>query len=344
MASQTALVVTKIGEPVTSVSNWPVPQPGHKQIQIRIKVVGLNPHDQKGRDRGLFIADNLPAVLGNDGVGVVTALGEDASRFNIGDVVFAQVTGGGLKQFAIVDEDHAAVVPKGISEDACATLPINLVTGIVTFFDDSGFGLTAPWTTGADPSAYAQSQILIIGAGTNCGKFAVQLAKLAGFGKIVALGGKEDELTKYGATHVLDRHGGYDIVRKRIQEAVGDDLMYSLDAFNAPDEQYIGINALSNSKKGKFARLISRMADPDPSKIDAKGAGYELKNILGLSQLAPKVTIPFWEKVGELLTQGKITPLQYSEEKGLDAAKVNEVLDRYRDGKFVLQPHFRISK
>jgi NADPH2:quinone reductase len=135
MALQTALVVKKVGEPVTSVSNWPIPQAGPKHIQVRVTVASLNPHDQKCRDAGLFIQDNLPAILGSDVVGVVTALGEGISRFKIGDRVFGQAsialgsTSKALQEYAVLDEDFAAAVPSGITEDEAATLPTNILAG-----------------------------------------------------------------------------------------------------------------------------------------------------------------------------------------------------------------------
>lgn len=46
----------------------------------------------------------------------------------------------------------------------------------------------------------------------------------------------------------------------------------------------------------------------------------------------------------EYVKNGKIVSLKYEvvDGVGLDAAKVNEVLDRYRDGKPVVQAHFRV--
>jgi NADPH2:quinone reductase len=135
MATQTALIVETIGEPIVSRSNWPVPQPGPKQIQVRVTVGGLNPHDQKGRDLGLFIKDSLPAILGSDVVGIVSSLGDGANRFKIGEKVFGQaslVPGSAFKalqEYAVLDEDFAARVPEGVSDDEAATLPTNLLAG-----------------------------------------------------------------------------------------------------------------------------------------------------------------------------------------------------------------------
>lgn len=135
MATQTALIVETIGEPVVLRANFRIPQPGPKQIQVRVTVGGLNPHDQKSRDIGLFIKDSLPAILGSDVVGFVTTLGEGASRFKIGEKVFGQASlapgsaSKALQEYAVLDEDFAAAVPKGVSDDEAATLPTNLLAG-----------------------------------------------------------------------------------------------------------------------------------------------------------------------------------------------------------------------
>jgi NADPH2:quinone reductase len=135
MTTQTALVIQKIGAPITAVNDWPIPQPGPKQIQIRVTVTALNPHDQKGRDLGLFVKDDLPNILGSDIVGVVTVCGQDATRFNVGDRVFGQglLTAGsaskGLQQYSLLDEVSAALVPTGFSDDECVTLPTNVLAG-----------------------------------------------------------------------------------------------------------------------------------------------------------------------------------------------------------------------
>ncbi|KAH7009321.1 putative alcohol dehydrogenase [Macrophomina phaseolina] len=285
--------------------DWPIPEPGPDQIQIRVTVTALNPHDQRSRDMGLFVNDNLPAILGNDVAGVVTAVGPHGTKFKPGDRIFtygamtADHAQKGLQQYALADEDFASLVPEGFSAHDVATLPE------ARTFD------------------YAGTQVLIVGGGSNCGRFGVQLATLAGIGKIVVVGGNEEELKRFGATHVLNRHGGHDLVLQRIRDVVGDDLLFCYDAVNPPDAQLLGINALSHTKKGKLARLLS-FGQPGGSHVPDKKVGFEVKNVLGLSL-------------------GKIVPLKYDVAAGLDADKVNDVLDRYRDGKPVVQTHLRIS-
>ncbi|KAF2181012.1 putative alcohol dehydrogenase [Zopfia rhizophila CBS 207.26] len=348
MSTQQALIVTSLGQPITSTTTRPIPQPGPNQVQLRVTVAGLNPHDQKARDGGLFIKDALPAILANDVAGVVTALGPNATKFNVGDRVFSYAAmtpdhaQKGLQQYALVDEDFTAKVPEGFTEHDVTTLPVNIIAGSVGLFHESGLGIPAPWSEESKTFDYAGTQILIIGGGSNCGRLAVQLAKLAGIEKIVVVGGKQDELKKFGATHVLDRHGGDEIVLERIREVVGDDLLYCYDAVNPPESQFLGINALSNTKKGKLARLVF-YRHSDTFKVVGKKAGYEVKDVFGSPHLRPELSRSFWKRIEEYLIQGNIVPTRYVVEQGLDAAKVNEVLDRYRDGKPVTQTHFRIS-
>jgi NADPH2:quinone reductase len=168
---------------------------------------------------------------------------------------------------------------------------------------------------------------------------------MAGIGRIVVVGGEEEELKKWGATVVLDRHGGDAAVIHRIRQVVGDDLVYVFDAINLPEGQHVGISALSSSQKGKLARLRSSVGSVDETKIvGEKKAGYELKNVLGISQLKTDTVRPFWERLEGYLQDGSVVPLKYEVINGLDADKVNELLDRYRDGKKVVQTHFRVSE
>jgi NADPH2:quinone reductase len=346
MTNQKALIVPAYGHPVTSTT-IPIPQPGPHQLLLRVTVAGLNPHDEKIRDYGLF-SNPVPVILSNDVTGVVTATGASVTRFKAGDSVFTfsdiyapGTVQSGLQEYAIADEHRTAKIPDGFDHHEAATLPVNLRASTVALFAGSGLGIPAPWTDEAKAFDHAGTCLLIIGGGSNCGKLAVQLAKLAGIGKIVVLGGSEEELEGWGATHVLDRHGSDDEVQARIRGVVGDELVYCYDAVNELPTQYIGINALSDVKKGKFVRLIP--SGPVPTeRVREKKAGYEVKDVLGGKDWSD-VENGLWSNIEMYLREGKIVPLKYEVVDGLNVEKVNEVLDRYRDGKRVVRTHFRIS-
>jgi NADPH:quinone reductase len=348
-STQKALLVTEIGKPLKLVTDHRVPQPGKDQVLIEVTVAGPNPHDHKARDTGLFIAQNLPAVLTNDVVGKVVELGEGVTKYAVGDRIVAQgdfdggYAGTGFQEYAVEHVNASMKIPDSISDDAAANLPTNLIASVVGLYDPTGLGIPAPWTNSSDFDA-KDTTILILGGGSGCGKFAVQLAKLAGIGRIVVVGGDEKELKSYGATDIIDRHGSPDEVTKRIRDIVGDDLLYAFDAINDVSAQPIGINALSNTKRGKFARLIPRPLGDAEKLIKPKKDGYELKSVFGSSHARPETCKPLWENLGQWLVDGKIKPTPYVVERGLDADKVNAVLDKYRDGERVTKTHFHIRE
>ncbi|KAG8167140.1 hypothetical protein KVR01_002829 [Diaporthe batatas] len=322
---QKALIVTEISKPV--------------------KVAGINPHDQKARDHGLFISESLPAILTNDVVGTVTKLGEGASGVAVGDRVVTQPgfapgsTQNGLQEFAVADVGAFSKVPEGTSDDEAATLPTNIIAPLVALF--GVLKIPAPWTAEAKGFDYKGTTLLVVGGGSNCGRFGVQLAKLAGIGRIVVVGGNEAELKGLGATHVLDRHGGHDAVLARIGKVVGDDLVYAYDAVSPPEDQVVALNALSSTKRGALARLLP-LGPVDESKVVGKTAGFEVRDTFGSSQANPELAGGFWERLPGFLQEGKIKPTAFVVKQGLTAENVNEVLDAYRDGKAVRKTHIHI--
>ncbi|KAF2805036.1 putative alcohol dehydrogenase [Mytilinidion resinicola] len=343
-----ALVVAEVGKPLSLITDHPVPKPGPDQVLLKVTVAGINPHDQKTRDDGLFTADGLPALVTNDVTGTVVALGPGVTKYQIGDRVLSHpgfstaYSQNGSQEYAVNDIGAGFQIPDSITDDEAATLPTNIIAPLVGLFDDkNGVGIPAPWTDAAKSFDYKGTVLLILGGGSNCGKFAVQLAKLAGIGTIITVGGPEQELKSYGATHVLDRHGGYEAVLERVRKVVGDDLIYAFDAINVPADQILGLNALSSSKKGKVARLLP-LGPVDETKVVGKKAGFELIDVFGSSQARPALAYPFWEHVPAYLTSGKIKPLSFTVKQGLTAENANSVLDAYRDGKRVQKTHIHV--
>lgn len=341
--SHTALLVTEVNAPLTKAQR-PTPHPKRNQVVVKVTVAGLNPHDQKARDTGLFIADSLPAILANDVVGNITELGPGVVNLKIGDRIFGQATleaGSlqmGLQEYAVLDVSYTAKIPPRISDDQAATIPTNVVAPLVALFSEtSGLGFPAPWTEAAGRFDYKVQTVLIVGGGSACGKFTVQLAHLAGIGKIVVVGSErsKSELLQYGATHVITRDS--EDVQARIQEIVGNDLIYAIDCVSASKDQLLALNALSTDKKGRMARMVRPYVDE--SRVKGKQGGFEVKNVFGISHFNADLCAPFWERVPGYLQDGKIIPLAFQVIEGLDAEKINGVLDEIRDGQAVLKVH-----
>ncbi|GAD93576.1 conserved hypothetical protein [Paecilomyces variotii No. 5] len=337
--TQRAIVLHTVGSPVV-LEERPVPEPGEGQLLVKITVAGLNPHDQKVRDYGLFF-DGKPYIMANDVAGEVVKLGPGsiAAKFAVGEHVFSQAFGpgpdtSGLQQYALLDARFTAkVADTGVTDDEAATIPGNAIAEYIGLFHATGLGLPAPTTPEAKSFDYASQSFLVIGGGSNTGHFAIELAKLAGFGRIVTVAGlrNEAELRAIGATHVVDRHA--DNVLEQIRAIVGDDLIYAVDVINDGEHQELGVAALSNSKKGLLATLLPAEGSLDEKKIGPKKAGYERRFTFGASALYPELTTPFWENLPRWIRNGDLTPTKYQVVEGLDPARMNGLLDLYKEGK-----------
>lgn len=192
-------------------------------------------------------------------------------------------------------------------------------------------GLPSPWV-GDKPRP---DDILIVGGGSNCGKFAVQLSKLAKIPNILVVGGNESLLKRLGATQVFDRHSTEDDLVDKIRKATGNSLSYVLDAVNLPEGLGLALKALSDKRPGKAARLL-----PVGTVEDTRG--HELLDVLGLFLYRKPLCVSFWERLSGYVEAGAIVPTSYSMTEGLDADAVNAALDAYRDGTSRDKPQFRL--
>lgn len=339
MALQKSLMVEAVGKPIV-LRERIVPAPERGQVLVKVTVVGLNPYDHRVRDWGLYVEDILPVVLGNDIAGTVHAIGPDTSTsLEVGDHVFGQTNyvrretvsdQSGLQEYCVLDAYTVAKVPQSLTDDDGASLVCNLVAPFWALFGSQGLALQFPFA-GESGIDYSKDTIVIIGAGSNCGKYAVQLCALAGFGRIVATASREKNekvLLKYGATHVVDRSASNEDVETKIREIVGDELIYAMDAVNV--DHTLGLSILSSTKRGILSCIVPAMTKP--SEIGEKLAGYEEKFIQGQSHNNPELAKKVWQELPKWMEEGKVKATGWDVIEGLDLDKINGVLDLYRDG------------
>ncbi|TGO08512.1 hypothetical protein BTUL_0205g00130 [Botrytis tulipae] len=332
-STQQALIVQETGKPVVKVTR-PIPTPKENEILIKTTSAGINPHDAKRRDWNLFQLP-IPMTLCNDVAGVITAKGANVSGFELGDHVFGYprftIDAEGSQQYALLEVGCFAKVPSNITDDQAATLPVNLFASAISFWSDKAFGFPAPWADNKTFDASSQA-VVILGGGTSCGKFAVQVAKITGFGKIVVVASTSntDELKSYGATHVIDRHGADSEVKARVQEAVGDEIVYVYDPVNL--EHSFAISLLSEKKRGKVITLLS---------VKPSSGNYDIAQTLGIPQLHIEFSKEFFKLLPGWVKSGEIKPLGFKVlEGGLDVDAFNKILDDHRDGRNPGKWHF----
>ncbi|KAF2489133.1 NAD(P)-binding protein [Lophium mytilinum] len=343
MSSQSAIAVTEVGKPVTRIT---LPKPEESELAehellLKVSVAGLAPLDAKMRDRNPFSLP-LPIVLTGDIVGKVIQTGTDV-QFPISNHVFVQQVmqrpnRGGLQEHTIVDGRYAALVPEGIPDAEAALYPINAVTSAKSLFTPEGFDFPFPGTAEAAGFDFAAQHVVVLGGGTNCGKLAVQFARLAGVGRVVAVASAAGGplLRSLGATLVVDRRSAG--VKEQVYAAVEGEVLNVYDTYGSLD---LGVSLLSEKRKGTLVHTTHGKVSEEV--ISQKKAKFDQKFVKGFSDSIPLFGQRFWKQFPVWLKTGDIKPLDYIVIEGMDVDKINEVLDLYRDGKGGDRYHVRLS-
>ncbi len=169
-----AIVMTAAGNPdvleLQNVAEPKIEQPN--QLLVQLKAAGVNPIDTKLRRRGTFYPQQMPAILGCDGAGIVKAIGSKVQKFKPGDEVYFCAGGlgkqgtGNYAQLAVVAEHFVAHKPQSISFAEASAAPLVLITAWEALFDRGRL-------------ATGQKVLIHAGAG-GVGHVAIQLAKIKG--------------------------------------------------------------------------------------------------------------------------------------------------------------------
>ncbi|CAL9479736.1 NADP-dependent oxidoreductase [Streptomyces sp. Tu 3180] len=200
-----AAVVTSFGGPeAVRVVEARVPEPGARQVRIKVAAAALNPVDAGVRE-GVFGGAGKEIGLGWDVAGTVDATGT-ATAWSVGDEVVALDHGmvkplGTHAEYVVVPADAVARAPRTADAVHAATLPLNALTAAQAL--DL---LEVP----------AGGSLLVTGAAGAVGGYAVQLAAHRGV-TVTALAreGDEELVRSLGAEHFRDggaEAGGFDAV------------------------------------------------------------------------------------------------------------------------------------
>jgi|SRR6185437_14914167 len=113
---------------VLTVEQTETPVPGPGEALIQHTAIGLNFVDVYFR-RGTFQAPELPAILGNEGAGVVEAVGPSVSGVSVGDrVVYADGPLGAYATVRVYPADRLVRIPDGVSDTQAAASFLRGVT------------------------------------------------------------------------------------------------------------------------------------------------------------------------------------------------------------------------
>jgi zinc-binding alcohol dehydrogenase family protein len=177
----------------------PAPVPGARDLLVRVHAVSVNPVDTKVRAASAP-AEGERKVLGWDAVGVVEAVGAQATGFAVGDRVWYA---GSIKRPGANSELHAvdarivSKAPHSLSDAQAAALPLTAITAWELLFDRLRI---------AQGGGEGQTLMVVGGAG-GVGSILIQLARQLTKLRVIATASRPESrewCLELGAHAVID--------------------------------------------------------------------------------------------------------------------------------------------
>jgi NADPH:quinone reductase len=239
------------GPEVLSIRNLPVPEVKPDQILIRVKSAGVGIWDVAERQGMLAdrmeklygVKSSFPYVIGSEGAGTVTAVGDKVRNFRIDDRVYSHVwardpKAGFYAEYTAADAKSSLAVPTGLTIEQAGAL---FIDGAVAIRELDDILQLKP-----------NEKLIIFGASGGIGHLAVQLAKRMG-AQVFAVASQEDGVAlakRLGADVVVDGHNDDIIATAREFAPSGFDAALITVRGQNPDSIKAVENALTTMRNG----------------------------------------------------------------------------------------------
>ncbi|AEO59849.1 alcohol dehydrogenase-like protein [Thermothelomyces thermophilus ATCC 42464] len=249
----------------------PIPNPNENQVLIKVVVSGSNPKDWK-----------LPEWFGgstnqgDDIAGIVEKVGANVFEFKPGDRVAAfhemRTSGGSYAEYAIAWQHTTFHIPESVSFEEAAAVPLAAMTAAVGLY--LRLGLPQPWSP-----ATTQTPLIIYGAASAVGIYAVQLARRSNIHPILCVAGRA---TDYVAGFLDPSKGDAVVDYRQGDEAVVSGLVRALDG--RPPVAHVLDAVSEKSSVPNVVEVLKRAGARD-----AQGKlGAKVTFVLGVEQDLPE--------------------------------------------------------
>jgi NADPH2:quinone reductase len=261
-----AIRVEKAGGPdVLELAEAPVPQPKASEAVVQVTVAGVNAADSYFRD-GRFRTP-LPFIPGQEGAGVVTAVGAQVKTVKIGDRVAWSGVLGSYADQVVASQDSLVPVPASISDEQAAAAMVH--------------GLTAHYLVNDAHKLKPGETALVHAAAGGVGLLLVQMARAVG-ARVIGTASSEEKAQlarEAGADEVIvfTQHD-FEAEVKRLTGGKGVEVVYD-GVGRATFEKNLNVMKL----RGMLV-LYGMSSGPvlpvDPAKLSEKGSLYMARTTL----------------------------------------------------------------
>jgi NADPH:quinone reductase-like Zn-dependent oxidoreductase len=214
------------GPEVLQIDDIEIPPPGKGEVQISVKALGLNRAESMFRSGQYLEVPRLPARLGYEAAGTVSAVGPGVDGFKVGDAV-STIPAFSLNQYGLYGELANAPVhavahhPASLSFVQAAAVWMQYLTAYGALIDIAKLG--------------KGDTVLIPAASSSVGLAAIQIANHVGAVPVALTRGssKRQPLLDAGAAHVIATEE-QDLVKEVLNITHGKGARVVLDPVGGP--------------------------------------------------------------------------------------------------------------
>lgn len=322
-----AILVREFGGPeVLKLEEIPDPQPGPKQVLVRIHAAGVNPYDTYMRTGNYAIQPPLPYTPGADGAGIVEDAGAAVQGISSGARVY--VTGtvahksyGAYAARVLCEPHQLHPLPDRLSFAQGASVGVPYVTAFRALHDRAGIR--------------AGETLFIHGASGGVGLAALQIARASGLTVIGSASTQTglDLVREQGAEHVLNhRERGYLDKLKDVTQGRGPDVIL---------ENLANVNLDNDLSAIAYAGRIVIVGNRGRIEIDPRKVMSKDGAIVGMAlwNTKPDDLTRIYRALDAGFQNGLLAPVVGAELPLADAKRSHEmVLEPGAKGKIVLVP------
>ena len=302
-----------------------VPQPSAGEVLIRVANAGVNRPDIMQRN-GMPLPPGITDVLGLEVSGTVVAQGAGVESPAIGAPVMALLNGGGYADYCVARAELCLSVPENLPLAQAAGVPEAAFTVWHNLFE---LGRMQPGES-----------VLIHGAASGVGTFAIQCAQACG-ARVIATAGGTDKiraLRQLGVGRAIDRHSE-DFVAVILEETQGRGVDIVLDnvggdyvarnlSILAPGGRHVSLSFMQGAKIELDLQLVMRKG------LSLTSSTLRPKSPVEKMRLAQRIS----RHLLPLIAAGKITPILHQTLPLAQAADAHRILEANTNiGKVLLQ-------
>lgn len=253
------------GPEVMEIAELPIPQPKPNGALVKVSVAGVNSIDVQFRDGMMKMP--LPFIPGQEGAGVVTAVGPQTKIVKVGDRVAWSGTLGSYAEYVAAEAEHLVPIPAGVTDQQAAAVMMQ--------------GLTAHYLVNDAHKLKAGETALVHAAAGGVGLLLVQMAHAIG-ARVIGTVSSDEKVRlarEAGADEVVVfTRQDFEAEVKRLTDGKGVEVVYD-GVGKATFEKNLNVMRL----RGMLV-LYGMSSGPvppvDPAKLSEKGSLYMARTTL----------------------------------------------------------------